>query len=323
MDSTIKETIDGTEIGLVVFDDVDTPLVGWQVGNEVERVESPTNGRLLLGNQQHRIANGRSTSILPASFLPVTIDEIGTEWGCRPMQAETLLSVARLVRRVFAVALKFAKTIDASASMDSIVEADSLAAFFTPLLQELPMIGTGDEAFLTIEGGDVPEHYVSVAARRPRLAHLADALAVGRTTANDPVAEALLGFVQDPHNAASWSAGVVAEALLRALPDHAGLERVLGEDATLAFADLGYPVTYELGGLIKARIQPAAREAFVRTMIENGYVPDDDTLDDGDLRELAEGFRWGGGETSRVAVWAHLSRRQDLLWNLDKAALAR
>jgi hypothetical protein len=323
MELSEEGAFDEAELGLLVFDDVETPLEGWQVGSVVERVFGPEPGYLCLGNQKHRIDNGRSAFVLPASFLPVGIDEIGEEWSCPPMQPETLLTVAKLVRRVFAVALRLAKTVDASANMEALIAADSLSAFFAPRFVGLKTARNDEESLLTFEAGKAPEHYVRVSARRPRLLHLADALDIGGVSAEDPAAQAIFAFVESPYNAVSWSAGIVAEAVLHALSDRIGLERVLGEEATLAFADLGYPVTYAPGGRITARIQPAAREAFVRTMIENGYLPDNDTLDDGDLRDVAEGFRWGGGEASRAAVWARLSNRRDLLWNLDKAALVR
>lgn len=316
------DTFNNTEIGIIVFDDPDAPTAGWQVLDVVAHVEAPTSRRLLIGNQPVRILRGAYHDILPSSFLPVTLDEIVDEWECSPMREETLLTVRRLVEHVLLVAETFAKTLDGSSGIETMIRSESLSEFFAEFLRSIPEVGS-DEALMTFEKGVAPDHYVSVSARRPRLAHLGDALAIVEPYGRDRASQAVGAFVADANNAVSWSAGVVAEALLRAMPGSSRLERLLQEDISLAFADLGYSVDVGTGGRVQAWIQPDAREAFARTMLENGFVPDYGTLDHADLRKVAGDFAWGGSSAALPAVKARLARHRHILWSLDKATLLR
>lgn len=322
MDATQNDLEQDTEIGVVVFDDEDAPADGWLVGDAVKRIDSPPSRSFFLGNQRHAIRNGPFGGVLPSTFLPLGLRDIAEEWDCRPTGDATLMTTARLVRRILAIALRLAKASDTSVRFEDLVAEDSLTDFFAKRLAGMAIEILGEDLLIQFENGEAPDHYLRVSARRPRLQHLAEALSTGQADAHDPLSGALLAFAADPANAGSWSAGIVAEAVTRALPGGDDLERVMGENLMLAMADFGYPISYEPGGRITAMIHPYTREAFVRTMMENGLVPDDGALD-AELREACEDFAWGGDPAAEPGVRLALSRRRDLLWNLDRLPLVR
>lgn len=326
MDEPQKDLEQEPEIGIIVFDDEDAPVGGWLVGDVVERIDGPPTRSLFLGNQRHAIRNGPFGAVLPSTFLPLSLNDFAVEWDCRPTGdttlLTTLLTTARLVRRILAVALRLAKDLDASVRLEDVVAVDSLKDFFAKRVKGMAIEIIGQDLMITFENGEAPDHYLSVSARRPRLQHLAEALATGQASQDDPLSSTLRAFAENPLNAASWSAGVVAEAVTQALPGREELERVMGENLMLAMADFGYPIPYEPGGRITASIHPSTREAFVRTMMANGLVPDDGALD-AELREASEDFPWGGDPAAEPAVRLSLSRRRDLLWNLDRLPLVR
>jgi hypothetical protein len=307
-------------IGAVLFDEPANPTAGWSGLKGTKRfgtVQELDQSAIWLGNQSVKIPLSSGGVIQSASFLPLSIDEIAEDWGfvTKDGTRQRLEVIAGLSPHILQIAEGLADRCRLPTAQQ-ISEADTLVVFLRPILGALPTVENdgldGLNGLLTLSS-EVPSHYIKVSAVRPRLALLEDALQMtGVTRGYGSLSAELLSFVKDEAFKASWSAGVVAQALFEAIPDRYFIEKVIAERHVLAFADLGYPMTYDGRGRFTTSVHPDELKTFATHMIETDFAP---------TGEARRALGFDDIMAARPLLLTQPAFHQELAWNLDAAAV--
>ena len=319
-------SVPAPQFGCISFDDPAVMGSGWasnRIPSRFGSIRDLDRNVLWIGNQKDNIRTTDGLMINSEGYLPLCRADILREWGY-PVEAEPVLQNAVLAEfygRIIKTAFRLASR-TSSVTIRDIATAASLTEALAVCLPDYSRgqwDGVGKHRRFQAEAnGEIVVH-----AWVPRTTYALSVLSRRRTwsdeVAGDGRAFELKQFLTG-QTAASWSAGVVAQAIWKGLDDCDGLEHATVLRTTMELADAGFFVVSSAGGRFEMQTSHEHMKRFVGTMLRHGLIPE--LPMDADPYAESDCYEWNGAEN--LQSFAHLAMDRAnwaFMYNLDKLGL--